>query len=216
MTTKKYHHGDLKNALIQAGVEILSLDGVVGLSLRKVAKRAGVSHTAPYAHFADKEALIAAISTEGYRMLYEELLAIHQNFQTDPLHQLVEAALAYVRFAQTKPAHFRVTFANSIEREENYPALVEMSGKCLEQLILIMGACQEAGILRPGPAEAMAISVWSAVHGFTCLLIERQISHPWLKQFTVSQRLCFTINQFTLVELSADEFPLPELPSEEW
>jgi AcrR family transcriptional regulator len=215
MTTKKYHHGDLKNALIQAGVEILALDGVAGLSLRKVAQRAGVSHTAPYAHFADKQALIAAISTEGYRTLYEEFVMIREKFQTDPLQQLVEAALAYVRFALTKPAQFRVTFSNAVQREEDYPSLLDITDKCLGQLISIMGACQEAGILRPGPVEGIAISVWSAVHGFTCLLIEGQISHPWLKQFTVSQRLMFTMNQFTLVELSEDQFPLPKLPAED-
>ncbi len=70
---KTYHHGDLKNALIKAGVEILAKDGVSGLSLRKVALRAGVSHSAPYSHFADKQALIAAISTEGFRQLYEKV-----------------------------------------------------------------------------------------------------------------------------------------------
>jgi AcrR family transcriptional regulator len=214
MAKKKYHHGDLKNALIQAGMEILSEEGIAGLSLRKVALRAGVSHNAPYAHFSDKQALIAAISTEGYRILFEQLSSIREKYQADPCQQLIEAALTYVRFAQNRPAQFRVTFSSAVEREEDYPALVEITGKCLEQLIFIMGACQGAGILRPGPAEAMAISVWSAVHGFTCLLIEGQISHPWLKKFTVSQRLTFTINQFTLVELSADQFPLPNLPTE--
>ena len=73
-----YHHGDLKNALIQAGIEILSIEGVKGLSLRRVAKRAGVSHAAPYAHFKDKQALVAAISTEGYKKLFAQLTQIDQ------------------------------------------------------------------------------------------------------------------------------------------
>ena len=73
MAESNYHHGDLKNALIQAGVKILSKEGISGLSLRKVARQAGVSHAAPYAHFADKQALIAAISTEGYKQLYTRL-----------------------------------------------------------------------------------------------------------------------------------------------
>src|SRR6266542_1859848 len=96
---KTYHHGDLKNALIKAGVEILAKDGVSGLSLRKVASKAGVSHTAPYSHFADKQALIAAISTEGFRQLYEKVSAVAEEYKTKPSRQLVEVAWAYVQFA---------------------------------------------------------------------------------------------------------------------
>ncbi|MBI3152701.1 MAG: TetR/AcrR family transcriptional regulator, partial [Chloroflexi bacterium] len=96
---KTYHHGDLKNALIKAGVEILAKDGVSGLSLRKVAMRAGVSHAAPYSHFADKQALIAAISTEGFRQLYERVSGVAEEYKSQPQKQLVEAAWAYVQFA---------------------------------------------------------------------------------------------------------------------
>src|SRR6185369_5283320 len=100
MTKKKtYHHGDLKNALIQAGVEILAKDGVGGLSLRKVALKAGVSHSAPYAHFTDKQALIAAISTEGFRQLYERISAAAEKFKNQPTRQLIEVAWAYLQFA---------------------------------------------------------------------------------------------------------------------
>ena len=94
MPVKKYHHGDLKNALIKAGVEILAKEGVHGLSLRKVAQKAGVSHTAPYSHFSDKQALIAAISTEGFRIIYEKLDSAILRYQSYPLQQLVEGAWA--------------------------------------------------------------------------------------------------------------------------
>ena len=73
MTSNTYHHGNLKEALIAAGLEILSEQGVEGLSLRKVAKKVGVSHTAPYNHFSDKQALLAAISTAGHEQLYQTL-----------------------------------------------------------------------------------------------------------------------------------------------
>ena len=210
MDTKKYHHGDLKNTLIQAGVEILSEEGVSGLSLRKVAQRAGVSHNAPYFHFADKQALIAAISTEGYRSLYEQLVMIRETYQSDPRRQLVEAAFMYLRFAQTRPAHFKVTFSNAVEREEAYPDLVEMADNLIGELIKIVGDCQKAGILHPAPVGAMAVSVWSAVHGFTCLLIDGQSLHERLKVAPVDQLLIFTLNQFTVADWSADQFPLPE------
>lgn len=210
MDTKKYHHGDLKNTLIQAGVEILSEEGVGGLSLRKVAQRAGVSHNAPYFHFADKQALIAAISTEGYRILYEQLVMIRQTYQADPRRQLVEAAFMYLRFAQTRPAHFKVTFSNAVEREEAYPNLVAMADNLIGELIQIVDACQKAGILHPAPAGAMAVSVWSAVHGFTSLYIDGQSMHDRLKVAPVDQLLIFTLNQFTVADWSADQFPLPE------
>lgn len=210
MDTKKYHHGDLKNTLIQAGVEILSEEGVGGLSLRKVAQRAGVSHNAPYFHFADKQALIAAISTEGYRSLYEQLVMIRETYQADPRRQLVEAAFMYLRFAQTRPAHFKVTFSNAVEREEAYLDLVEMADNLIGELIKIVGDCQRAGILHPAPVGAMAVSVWSAVHGFTCLLIDGQSLHERLKVASVDQLLIFTLNQFTVADWSADQFPLPK------
>jgi AcrR family transcriptional regulator len=210
MPVKKYHHGDLKNALIQAGMEILSKEGIGGLSLRKVAQQAGVSHTAPYAHFADKQSLIAAISTEGYRRLYEQLGAIREKYKPDPRRQLVEAAWAYVRFAQTDPAHFRVTFSSAVEREKDYPALVEMAGKSFNQVVQIVAACQAAGVLRPGPGDALAISVWSIVHGFASLLIEGQISHTILERLTLRQMLIFTLNQVTLAEFDSSDYS--ELP----
>src|SRR6185436_14087899 len=98
MPRKKYHHGDLKNALIKAGVEILSKEGIEGLSLRKVAQRAGVSHNAPYSHFPDKQSLIAAISTEGFKQLYDELNVAVSTYINDPKRQLQEGAWAYVQF----------------------------------------------------------------------------------------------------------------------
>src|SRR5512136_2819879 len=127
MATEKYHHGDLKNALIQAGIEILSEQGLNALSLRKVAQRAGVSHSAPYAHFADKQALIAAISTEGYRRLYDAVATAVQRYEADPARQLVEGAWAYVQFALTDTDHFKITLSGAVEKEKDYPAFVEMA-----------------------------------------------------------------------------------------
>jgi AcrR family transcriptional regulator len=201
MTIDHYHHGDLKNALIEAGLEILSKEGVSGLSLRKVARKAGVSHSAPYAHFADKQALIAAISTEGYRLLYEKMQEIQKNFIDDPSRQLVEVAWAYVRFAQTDPEQFKVTFSNAVASERDYPALVEMTGKCFNQVVRIVKACQEAGILAPSAPDTMAVGIWSVVHGFASLLIEGQISHLVLERTSVRILLIFALNQITITEL---------------
>src|SRR5512134_2249257 len=111
MPHQKYHHGDLKNALIQAGVEILSQEGAGGLSLRKVAQRAGVSHNAPYSHFPDKQSLIAAISTEGFKQLSNELDAAITAHPNDAKRQLQEGAWAYVQFAMNNTDTFRIMFS---------------------------------------------------------------------------------------------------------
>jgi AcrR family transcriptional regulator len=107
MSAKKYHHGDLKNALINAGVEILAKEGVGGLSLRKVAQRAGVSHSAPYAHFPDKQSLIAAISTEGFNQLYAELNEAVSPISNNPKKQLIEGSQAYVDLPSKTPIRSR-------------------------------------------------------------------------------------------------------------
>jgi AcrR family transcriptional regulator len=210
MPKEQYHHGDLKNALIEAATEILAKEGVSGLSLRKVASMAGVSHTAPYAHFADKQALIAAISTEGYRWLYERINAVVQQYPGDPLRQLVEAAWAYVSFALRYPARFKITLSGVIEKEKEYPEFVEASQKSFGLVVRIVEACQDEGVLRSGPADAMAVSVWSQVHGFASLLLEGQISHTLLDRWTIRKLLVFNLNQITRVEITPYMFPPDE------
>ena len=133
MPRKKYHHGDLKNALIKAGVEILSKEGIEGLSLRKVAQWAGVSYNAPYSHFSDKQSLIAAISTEGFKQLYVELDAAVLAYPDDPKQQLLEGAWAYVQFAINNTDTFKIMFSGVLEKEKQYPAFVEISHQTFEQ-----------------------------------------------------------------------------------
>ena len=127
MVATTYHHGDLKNALIKAGVEILADEGLGGLSLRKVAKQAGVSHAAPYSHFADKQALIAAISTEGFKQLYIQIESVIEAHQADPETLLIETAWAYVQFALNAPDRFKLMFSSVLEKEKEYLEFVEIS-----------------------------------------------------------------------------------------
>lgn len=201
MPRKSYHHGDLKNALIQAGIQILAKEGVAGLSLRKVASKAGVSHAAPYAHFTDKQALIAAISTEGYHRLYERIEDIIRQYADDPSKQLIETAWTYVDFALTDPAHFKITFSGVIEQEKDHPAFVEMSQKSFEAVVRIVEACQAQGVLESGPSDLVAVSVWSLVHGFASLVLEGQVSHNLLERMSMREMLVFSLNKITKVPL---------------
>ncbi|MBN8581869.1 MAG: TetR/AcrR family transcriptional regulator [Anaerolineae bacterium] len=195
MPSKKYHHGDLKNALIKAGVEILAKEGMGGLSLRKVAQRAGVSHSAPYAHFLDKQSLIAAISTEGFNQLYNKLEAAISPHAKTPKKQLIEGAQAYVRFALKNSDTFKIMFSGVLEKEKDYPSFVEISSKTFKLVMEVVQACQNAGVLPTAPANLMAVSVWGQVHGIVSLALEGQISHTLLEKKNIESIVSFAVEQ---------------------
>ena len=197
MATTSYHHGDLKNALIKAGVKILTKEGVSGLSLRKVAKQAGVSHAAPYSHFADKQALIAAISTEGFKQLYEQIASVLEANSQKPSTLLLETARTYIQFAMKEPDRFKLMFSSVIEKEKDYPEFVETSYENFQQLVSVVETCQQAGLLKPGPSDLMAVSVWSSVHGMIMLILEGQVSRTVLNKHDIDDILKNTFNLFT-------------------
>lgn len=209
MREKKYHHGDLKNALIKAGAEILAQEGVGGLSLRKVASRAGVSHAAPYSHFTDKQTLIAAISTEGHVKIYKKITQVLEQYPDEPLRQLVEVAWAYVQFGLEEPDHYKVTFSGVAEKERDYPALVEMTAKNFGLVRQLVARCQAAGILDPGEPDLVAVGVWGLVHGVVSLLQEGQVSHAVLDHYSLRELLIFTLNQISRVKIDLQEFSIP-------
>lgn len=192
---KTYHHGDLKNALIKAGVEILAKDGVSGLSLRKVALRVGVSHSAPYSHFADKQALIAAISTEGFRQLYEKVSMVAEANKEQPSLQLVEVAWSYVQFAMDDPDRFKVMFSGVLEKEKEYPEFVAESQRNFQLLKMIVEANQASGRLRSGSSELAVLSAWGIIHGFVMLLLEGQIPRAILEQKNLRELVEFQLEQ---------------------
>lgn len=204
MNGKPYHHGDLKNALIQAGIEILAQEGVYGLSLRKVARTAGVSHTAPYSHFSDKQGLIAAISTEGYNRILAKIEKVWQVYEQEPLKLLALSAWEYVQFGMEDPELFKITFSGVVEKEKDYPALVEAAQVSFSRLKQIVERCQAAGILPLGPTDLGAVSLWSAIHGLVILRLDSQISHSVMDRFSWEQMLIFVLNQNTLVEVPGD------------
>jgi len=198
MPRKNYHHGDLKNALIKAGVEILSKEGIDGLSLRKVAQRAGVSHSAPYSHFPDKQSLIAAISTEGFNQLYSELDAAVLANSKNPKKQLQQGALAYLQFALKNTDTFKIMFSGALEMEKEYPAFVEISHRTFQRVVDVVKACQEAGVMRATSAEMLAVTVWGQVHGIVSLALEGQISHSVLDDHEIHDVVAFAVEQMIL------------------
>ena len=172
---KPYHHGDLRNALIQAGLELLAEGGVQELDLRKVARRAGVSHAAPYRHFADKQALIAAINEEGFHRLAERIQATLREVSDEPFEQLLGVALAYVRFAQEHPWLMREMFSGLTIEREAFASLHAASKTVYRLYIEVVRHGQERGKIVDGDPAALAGVLWSVLHGLAMLIIEQQM-----------------------------------------
>ena len=181
MTSSAYHHGNLKQALIAAGLEILSEQGLEGLSLRNVARRVGVSHAAPYNHFSDKQSLLAAISTAGHEQLYRTLSATYEKCRHSSPEVMVEIAWSYVQFALADPGRFQLMFSGALEEERDHPEYVETSRKNIALLEEIIGFCQTQGQLPKGKVEIIAVRLWSLVHGFAHLMLENQFPGEYIQ-----------------------------------
>jgi AcrR family transcriptional regulator len=181
MPSKTYHHGNLKEALIRAGLDILSEKGIEGLSLRKVASKVGVSHTAPYNHFSDKQGLLAAISTAGHEHLHQLLLDTFENSKIQSSDVISDIAWAYLQFGLANPAKFKLMFSGALEEERAHPEFVAISQKSIALFEEIIVFCQSKGQLPEGRVEDVAIKLWSLVHGFTYLMLENQFPIEYLQ-----------------------------------
>jgi AcrR family transcriptional regulator len=168
---KAYHHGDLREALLEAGERMLEREGVAGLSLRKLGRELGVTPGAPYRHFEDKDALLAALAAVGYRRLRNEMTRDIESVE-DAEEQLKRSGTGYVRFATTHPELFRLMFGwtPTVEDEELHEA-GEAAYAAFEG---ILQNCRKQGLLRLSVDEA-GLMAWSAVHGAAFLLIDGRL-----------------------------------------
>jgi AcrR family transcriptional regulator len=173
-----YQHGDLRPALIKAGLKLLSEGGVNALSLRAAAELAGVSHAAPYRHFRDKHALVSAIAEEGFRLLTRHMRdEMSRADQTDVLARLQASAFGYVSFAVEHPAYFRTIFGGAVcgVGQEPAPSLLEAGDEAYHVLRDTVAQGIAEGLLRAGDPEQLSLAAWSLVHGLGMLIIEGQL-----------------------------------------
>jgi AcrR family transcriptional regulator len=189
MKNSSYHHGDLKQALIESGMKILKEEGYPALTLRSAARAAGVSHSAPYAHFADKQALLAAISTRGFLNLYQQLSETVANYGDNPRDLLIETSWTYLQFAFSEPSCFKLMFSGILEDQHAYPEFVEAVQKTYHLLVDVVKICQIGRVLGPGPADECAMGVWSLVHGFVSLYLEQQVPGRLLEKYPLKKLL---------------------------
>lgn len=172
---KPYHHGDLRHALIQAGLALLEDAGAAALDLRKVARKAGVSHAAPYRHFADKQALVAAINEEGFHRLAERIQSTLRGAPSDTFEQLQAIARAYVQFARENPWLMREMFSGLTVEREAFPDLSAASKAVFKFYLQVVILGQQEGKIIDGDPGALAGVLWSLLHGVAMLTIENQM-----------------------------------------
>lgn len=173
---RTYHHGDLRRALLDAALQIVRREGMAALTLRAVARRAGVSHQAPYNHFADRDALVAAVAQEGFERLAAALAKARADAGADnPVGQLQEGGVCYVVFAVEHPALFRVMFGPELADRSTHPELSRAARAVFNDLLAPAGTL----LARPlSGGDAVGVTLWAAVHGLAMLLIDNQVPPP--------------------------------------
>lgn len=172
-TRRAYHHGRLPEALIEAAIACIEQAGMHGLTIREVARRADVSHQAPYHYFADRGALVAAVAETGFRSLYERLKArIAKVGENDRMEALF---MAYVKFAIEKTTLFRVMFSTEVADKTPYPSLQASSDQCLTLLMDTVTSAQHSGAVRDGPTLDYAAVTWALAHGLSGFLTDGQL-----------------------------------------
>ncbi|MGH7331286.1 MAG: TetR/AcrR family transcriptional regulator [Candidatus Rokuibacteriota bacterium] len=173
---RNYHHGNLRRALLDSALALVEREGAEALTLRAAARRAGVSQAAPYRHFQDKDALLAAVAEEGFRAMTEGMRRATIPYEGDPLGRFRARGLAYIEFATTHRAHFRVMFGRVAADRSKYPGLMDAAREAFELLVAAIKDCQQVGLVRGGNAEELALCAWSATHGLSALTVDGQLS----------------------------------------
>ncbi len=175
----KYHHGDLRRALVDAALELVAEQGPSGITLREAARRAGVTHAAPYRHFADKEALLAAVAEEGFQRLRSEIeLALEQ---AGGRERVETVGVAYVRFARHHPSQFRVMFGAEVGDKRLYPELTHADQAVFDLLCAAIRSAQQTGEMAQGDPARMGMVAWSMLHGVAALVVDGQMERAGVR-----------------------------------
>lgn len=179
-----YHHGDLRNALVEAALRLVSTKGVQGFSLRETAREVGVSPAAAYRHFQDKAALLTALGIDGMGRLataMEEAMARAPGAPGAPARAVAEMAsigVAYIEFAVAWPAHFRVMFGPWCEHPELAalpPGVLPGGRDPYEIMVDCLDAMVRSGAITADARRGAEVAAWASVHGLASLLVEESL-----------------------------------------
>jgi len=175
---RSYHHGDLRRTLLDVALRLLEKFDPGHLSLRAIAREAGVSRAAPYHHFADREALLAAVAAEGFRALRAAMVERVASSEGNPLARMQEMGVAYVLFAVRNPQLYRLMFGGELRDRERHEELARESGATYAALGTAMQESMGNGSGGRGAPGEFALSAWALVHGLAMLLVDQRVGEP--------------------------------------
>jgi AcrR family transcriptional regulator len=168
-----YHHGNLREVLIEAALRLIGEHGPAGFSFADVARAVGVSAAAPYRHFRDRQALLAEVARRGFERFADELDTAWSGGRPNPVRAIENCGLAYLAFARREPAAYAAMFEAGLPMGED-PALAQASDRALAVLRRAAeAACEEAAGGRRPPALMVALHVWAMAHGVASLFVGR-------------------------------------------
>lgn len=171
---KPYHHGDLRQSLIDAACKHLQESGADTLSLRALAREVGVSQTAPYRHFESKGALFAAIARYGFELLRDETAAVADRHPGAPDKALVDVGMAYLGFALKHPEKYQLFFDSSLVDFSKDEEIVTAGSNAFAVLTGTIQKGIDAGLFREGSATEAAGVIWASVHGMASLMMTKE------------------------------------------
>jgi AcrR family transcriptional regulator len=166
-----YHHGNLRHALLDSALALMAEGKAHELTLRSVARRAGVTHAAPYRHFPDKGALLTAVAQEGFVALATQMKARMASYDS-PLERLNQSGVAYVLFALGHENHYRVMFGPRERGGAEFEAMQLKAGDAMGVLLGAILAAQNSGAVRSGDPMKVAHACWGLTHGLAMGLID--------------------------------------------
>jgi AcrR family transcriptional regulator len=165
-----YHHGNLKEALVQAALDLIAQKGPAGFTFAEAARSAGVSPAAPYRHFRDRDELLSSIAQRGFEQFEKILAAAWDDGRPDTLAAFERLGRAYLTFARDEPAFYSAMFESGLPADTN-PALLAASERAFAIIRMTaerLAALTPSGVTRP-PASMMALHIWSMSHGIASL-----------------------------------------------
>jgi AcrR family transcriptional regulator len=165
---RAYHHGDLRQSVVNAALKLVSRRGPAGFTLAEAAKLAGVVPSALYRHFADRETLLSAVAQEGFETLLVRLESALAESKGDPRKSLVAFGVEYFRFAMDYPAHFQVMFGSEIDKRR-FPELLASACRALDILKQITSRIETRG-------TDLATITWAMAHGLSVLTSDKSFS----------------------------------------